>query len=179
VTDVDLLVAGGGPVGLAVAIGARAARLPGGRIAGIIRGPVAFAAGDLVPGRDGFLVAGFVGCRGIGGRRLGRDRLRRIGRGFVALEEGVLLDLALDIGVELDIRELQQLDRLLQLRRHDQRLALPDIEPLNECHDKCGRCCSQTKGACTANFVPTPLFSVKHVMTHFETNRKVRGISKR
>ena len=40
-----------------------------------------------------------------------------------------------DEGGELDVGELQQLDRLLQLRRHDERLGLPEIEPLRERHD--------------------------------------------
>jgi hypothetical protein len=69
---------------------------------------------------DGASAAGGSGC---------------IGGSFIALKQRVLFDLALDIGGELDIGELQQLDRLLQLRGHDKGLALPDIEPLGESHD--------------------------------------------
>ena len=41
---------------------------------------------------------------------------------LVALQQRVLLDLAIDEISQLKIRELQHFDRLLQLRRHDQRL---------------------------------------------------------
>ena len=30
--------------------------------------------------------------------------------------------------------QLQQAIKLLQLRRHDERLRLPEVEPLRECH---------------------------------------------
>ena len=44
------------------------------------------------------------------------------------------LDLALDEIGELEIGELQQLDRLLQLRRHDQELGLTQVEPRGKRH---------------------------------------------
>jgi hypothetical protein len=47
-------------------------------------------------------------------------------------EQRVLLDLGLDKIGELDIRQLQHLDRLLQLRRHYQGLALAQFEPLRK-----------------------------------------------
>ncbi len=60
----------------------------------------------------------------------GFDR-RRLGVGFgvplVALQERIALDLALHIGLELEVRQLQQLDRLLQLRGDDKALALPQL----------------------------------------------------
>jgi hypothetical protein len=40
--------------------------------------------------------------------------------GFVALEQGILLELPFDILGQLHMGQLQQLDRLLQLRRHHQ-----------------------------------------------------------
>ena len=44
------------------------------------------------------------------------------GRGF---EQGVLLDLLGDEALDLEVAEREQADRLLQLRRHHQRLRLP------------------------------------------------------
>ena len=52
----------------------------------------------------------------------------------VALEKWVALELRLQIGGQLDIRQLQQFYRLLQLRRHDQRLCLPQIQSCAERH---------------------------------------------
>ena len=46
---------------------------------------------------------------------------------FVALEQGIALELGLDIGLQLEVRQLQKLDRLLQLRRDDKALALPEL----------------------------------------------------
>ena len=43
---------------------------------------------------------------------------------LVALKQRVPLELALDESLQLEIGHLQKLDRLLQLRRHDQGLAL-------------------------------------------------------
>ena len=59
----------------------------------------------------------------LGGRRV-RPPARRSRRGrlLLAREQRVLLDLLLDEGGELEMRHLQQLDRLLQLRRHHQLL---------------------------------------------------------
>ena len=47
---------------------------------------------------------------------------------FVALEQRIALELRLDEGVELEVGQLQQPNRLLQLRRHHQLLALPQLE---------------------------------------------------
>ena len=52
------------------------------------------------------------------------------GSRLVALEQRIALELALDIFGQFEIRQLQQLDRLLQLRRHDQGLALPQLQTL-------------------------------------------------
>jgi hypothetical protein len=49
-------------------------------------------------------------------------------------EKRVLLDLPLDEVLEFHVGELQQLDRLLQLRRHHQRLCLAQIQALRDCH---------------------------------------------
>ena len=49
---------------------------------------------------------------------------------IVALKQGILLDLAVDIIRQLHVGELQQLDSLLQLRSHDKRLGLPEVETL-------------------------------------------------
>ena len=46
----------------------------------------------------------------------------------VALEQRIPLQLLLDEARHLDVGILQQLDRLPQLRRHDQRLRLAKIE---------------------------------------------------
>ena len=53
---------------------------------------------------------------------------------LVTLEERVALQLLVDEGLELDVGHLQQLDRLLQLRRHDESLALAEFEPLVQRH---------------------------------------------
>ena len=44
-----------------------------------------------------------------------------------AFEQGVLFELPLDVGGQIQVRELQQLDGLHQLRRHHERLALPHL----------------------------------------------------
>ena len=62
---------------------------------------------------------------------LGR-RVGRVGLGLLALQQGIALDLGLDEGVELLVRQLQQLDRLLHLGRDDQPLALPYLKPLTD-----------------------------------------------
>ena len=60
------------------------------------------------------------------GHRAPGDRCHRCRR---ELEERVLLDLRDQVLGELQVRHLQQLDRLLQLRRHRQRLALTQLDP--------------------------------------------------
>ena len=59
-------------------------------------------------------------------RRFDRGRVLFRGRTVVGrglLQQGVLFQLLLDEGRQLEMRELQQLDGLLQLRRHRQGLA--------------------------------------------------------
>ena len=66
-------------------------------------------------------------ARRLRGGRL-RRRLGRLAALLLPLEKGVLLELPLHIGRELKIAQLQQLYRLLQLRRHHQGLALTHIQ---------------------------------------------------
>ena len=71
-----------------------------------------------------------IGDRRILGRALGLPRSVAL----VAGQQRVLLELGVHEGVELNIGELQELDSLLQLRRDDQRLALPNLETCTERH---------------------------------------------
>ena len=85
----------------------------------------------------------------VGGQRLGKglggtvDRrwlslrlgfLRRpvLAFAFAALEQRVLFDLGLDESGQLQVGQLQHLDRLLQLRCHHQSLALAQLKPLRK-----------------------------------------------
>jgi len=80
-----------------------------------------------------------IGC-GVAREHLRNSRGRRplssgVTRGFpepllAPLQQRVLLDLAIDEVGQLEVRGLQHFDRLLQLRRHDQRLRLAQLEPL-------------------------------------------------
>ena len=54
--------------------------------------------------------------------------------GILALEHGVFFQLFLHEVGKFQIGKLQQLDRLLQLRRHDEILTLPKVKPWCECH---------------------------------------------
>ena len=54
------------------------------------------------------------------------------GLGVLALQQRIALELGLNEGVQLLAGQLQKLDRLLQLGRDDQSLALPDVQPLSE-----------------------------------------------
>ena len=60
--------------------------------------------------------------------------LRRIAVIAPALEQRIALELFLDERDEIEIGQLQQLDRLHQLRRHHQRLRLPKLEALCQRH---------------------------------------------
>ncbi len=64
----------------------------------------------------------------IGRLRAGRNAGRRLAIRIGSVEQGVALQFGLDIGDEVEIGELQQLDGLHQLRRHHQGLALPKLE---------------------------------------------------
>src|SRR3546814_4539469 len=55
--------------------------------------------------------------------------------GLAALQQGIALELLLDIGHQFQVGELQQLDSLLQLRRHNERLAMPEFKTGTESHD--------------------------------------------
>ena len=46
---------------------------------------------------------------------------------LIALKQRILFDLGLYESFELNVRQLQQLDRLLQLRRDDEALPLPKL----------------------------------------------------
>jgi hypothetical protein len=50
------------------------------------------------------------------------------------LEQRIALELSFHIGGEVQMGELEQLDRLQQLRRHHQGLALADLQPLHQSH---------------------------------------------
>ena len=52
----------------------------------------------------------------------------------IALEERVLLQLLFYVGKKIHGRELQQLNRLLQLRRHDERLGLAQFKARDHRH---------------------------------------------
>jgi hypothetical protein len=54
----------------------------------------------------------------------GFARDRRLGTVAGTLQQRIALQFLLDESRQVEIRQLQQLDRLLQLRRHDQGLAL-------------------------------------------------------
>ena len=56
-----------------------------------------------------------------------------------SLKQGVLFELPFDVGGQIQVRELQQLDGLHQLRRHHERVALSDLESLGERHFDGGR----------------------------------------
>jgi hypothetical protein len=79
--------------------------------------------------------------QGLGGvgdpGRFGRGRLR-CGRAILVArrfdQQRVGLELALDVAGQFQLRELQQLDRLLQLRRHHQRLSLAQLQARREAH---------------------------------------------
>ena len=51
-----------------------------------------------------------------------------------SFKQGVFFELPLDVGGEIQVRELQQLDGLHQLRRHHERLALAHLQSLSQCH---------------------------------------------
>ena len=125
-------------------VAAATADLPGLGIAAAIERTVAFVARSVAP-----MVCGI--AREVSGQRtaeLLRQRhqvtvgFRRNGIGcrdrrlivfaLPVLQQGVLLDLGLDKFGQLDIRQLQHLDCLLQLRRHHQRLALAQFKPLRK-----------------------------------------------
>src|SRR5579864_296857 len=148
-----------------VAFGPRTVRLPRARVARIVEIALPLRPRDFMPRIDRLLVVGFAfrGWLGLDRRRFGAI----LGGGIVELKEGILLKLSVDIGGQLDIRRLQQLDRLLQLRRHHESLALPEVESLRERHGRIYK----PKWNATANFVPTPLFSVKGVLSHSENRR--------
>ncbi|MNQ87158.1 hypothetical protein D3C85_1023700 [compost metagenome] len=103
---------------------------------------VAFAGGVVIE----ILGARIHGVLGVA-RRLGELEFAGLARGggfsgfggavaalvaLVALQQGVLFQLGLDVGFQLKIRQLQQLDRLLQLGRDDQPLTLSDLKPLTD-----------------------------------------------
>ena len=77
------------------------------------------------------LVARFAGIGQIGRvDRLGRP----VGVSGPGLEQRILLDLLGDEALDLEVRQREQADRLLQLRRHHQRLGLPEVEAGAERH---------------------------------------------
>ena len=115
--------------------------------------------GALALSASALAAPAFAGDRPIGRAFAGRDIVMRgveVGAGFgvghlfgndravglcgrlgilvslVALQQRIAFQLGVDEGLDLKIRHLQQLDRLLQLGRDDQPLALPYLQPLSE-----------------------------------------------
>ncbi len=73
--------------------------------------------------RLGGAIGHVVGVVGVG---VGLDRFGvRLAVGLVALQQRVALKLAIHERLELEVRQLQKLDSLLQLRRDDEALPLP------------------------------------------------------
>jgi hypothetical protein len=95
----------------------------------------------LIAGRQGFGGCQIVAVRWVAGFVIGGGRLVpaagpgtrfggvpiSVGGRILPLEQRILLQLAFDVVAELQVRQLKQLDRLLQLLRHLQRLALPEL----------------------------------------------------
>ena len=77
---------------------------------------------DLAIGRAGIVVTGVFTTLG---RRFARDR--RLGAVAGALKQRISLKFLFDKGRKVEIRQLQELDRLHQLRRHHQRLGLAEL----------------------------------------------------
>jgi hypothetical protein len=108
--------AGAGPIHRAADVGGGLGRVAGGAFAG--RGLVI---GGVQVGASFRIGRNFRrGLRGVG-------LALRLVVAFVARQQRIAFELGLDKRLELEIRQLQQLDRLLQLRRDDQSLALPKL----------------------------------------------------
>ncbi len=113
--------------------------------AGLARGPVVLFVLGAFAGRGVAveIVTRDIQIAGVGGvGSLGPGLLlalaatllgRSVGR-LVARQQRIALQLALDVGVQLHVRQLQQLDRLLQLRRDDEALPLPELQSCAERH---------------------------------------------
>jgi hypothetical protein len=98
-------------IGVEIALHRRAAGLQ------LVAEPVARLGGRLAAGA-------------VRSRRLIGTRLVLAG----ALEQRIALELVLHVGGEVQIRQLQQLDRLHELRRHHERLALANQQLLGKGH---------------------------------------------
>ena len=66
--------------------------------------------------------------------RFGGAILARFALDFAHFQQRVRLQRVADEGLDFQIGQRQQLDRLLQLRRHHQRLGLPQIEARTQRH---------------------------------------------
>jgi hypothetical protein len=124
--------------GKIVAVDAAAADAPR-RVAAEIDRAVAVAAARGIPlfrAVGGKLARRRLERRGGFGLQRGADRLGRGNTVFAAalgaLQQRVLFDLGIDIVGELKVRQLQHLDRLLQLRRHHQSLGLAKRQRLRK-----------------------------------------------
>jgi hypothetical protein len=69
-----------------------------------------------------------IGC----GAKAKRDRLDRF-HGLIAFQQRIFLQSLINLGVQLQSRQLQQPDRLLQLRRQCKVLREPELESLPHC----------------------------------------------
>ena len=94
--------------------------------------PLFLAGLEALGAASGKLAAGFLAMAGFPGlgkwgglHRLARHR--RLGAVIGAIEQRIALQLFLDKGRQIEIRQLQQLDGLHQLRGHHQRLRLPEL----------------------------------------------------
>ena len=106
------------------------------------RHPAAVPIPPVARARPGVAVLPPIGERRLAARTIAlRDRGSDVGGLAVALaaalEQRIALQLGLDIAGEIEIGQLQQLDGLHQLRRHHQRLALPELESLGKRHNAC------------------------------------------
>ena len=124
-------VAGLGPVHRAAHVGGRLGRggIAGGIVAGGAVMNVIGAGIELGLGPSGRVGHGIGIVTGDVVGRLRGLRLR-----LIPGQKGVLLQLLLDKDLELEIGELQKLYRLLQLRRDDQTLALPELKTRTKRH---------------------------------------------
>ena len=68
------------------------------------------------------------------GRRAALDR------DLAGVEQRIAFERLADEGLDLEVRQRQQLDRLLELRRHRQRLALSEVEARTQRHRSVSPC---------------------------------------
>ena len=122
------------------------------------------------------VISSVAACQPIGGGTAQNRRCVAAGRWPIrvalaisrSLQQRIALEFALHVGSEVQIGQLQQLDGLHQLRRHDERMALPNFESLDERHVP-----AATPSLCALhrNPGPTPVRGRKP-QTRFNSARK-------